>query len=170
MRGLEISAAPERQPGEGRGPGPGEVVVVGRAVDRQLGVPEGGGCVTSDQRQRSPVHLDRPGQAGELRLVDDDHSRRTRLRPLAVVGGRLQPPLRIPQTFLDSLELVAGHQRPDEANREHRPHPNDLVGDDVEPATDGGLLPVPLQRRDGQLDQVRCPLDVAGGQRVADRR
>ena len=42
MRGLEISAAPERQPGDGRGPGPDDVVLVGRSVDRQLGVPEGG--------------------------------------------------------------------------------------------------------------------------------
>ena len=58
----------------------------------------------------------------------------------------------------------------DEADREHRPHPNDLVGDDVEPAADGGLLPVPLQRRDGQFDQVRCPLDVPGGECVADSR
>ena len=36
------------------------------------------GASPRDQRQRGPIHLDRPGQAGELRLVDDDHPRRRR--------------------------------------------------------------------------------------------
>ena len=172
MRGLEISAGP-RTPAP-RGPSAAARVTwscVGGAVDRQPGVPS----VARVRHLRANASAARyismaPGRRAELLLVDDDHLCRTPVRPVAVVRGRLQPPLRVLQTFLDALELVAGHQPADEADREHRPHPNHLVGDDVDPATDRGVLPVPPQRRDGQFDQVGCPLDVPGRQRMADRR
>ena len=78
-----------------------------------------------------------------------------RLRPRVVGGGRLQPALRIPQALFNALGLGADHQSSDEADREHWAHPHELVRDDVEPAADGGLLPAPSQRRDGQLDPAQ---------------
>jgi hypothetical protein len=77
VRGLEVPATPEREPHEGRRPGPGEVVVLGSTVDRPLGVADGGGPVASDQCQGGAAHLDHPGKARELCLVDDDHPRQT---------------------------------------------------------------------------------------------
>ena len=45
-----------------------------------------------------------------------------------------------------------------------------VVGKLVDPLAQRGLLPVAAQLGDRQLDQVGRPLDVAGGQRVPDRR
>ena len=102
-------------------------------------------------------------------MVDDDRPRRRRPRAHMVTAG-FQPPLDVPQPVLDALELPDRHQRPDEVHREHGPLPDHVVGDGVQPAPDGGLLAVPAQLRDGQLDQRRGPFDVGGGQRMADRR
>ncbi len=67
-------------------------------------------------------------------------------------------------------ELSTGHQCPDEAERQHRSCLHHLVRDDLEPGGDGGLLPVPLQRRHRELGEVRCPVDVTGGDRVPHGR
>jgi hypothetical protein len=168
VRGLELAVTPEGEPHEGRRPGSGEVVAVGGTVDRPPGVADGGGGVAPDQGQGGAVHLDRPGKARQLSLVDDDHPRRRGWRARVLTAG-LQPALDVGQPLLDALELPAGHQRPDEAHREHGPGPDHVVGDGVEPAPDGGLLPVPALGRDRQLDEPRRPLDVPDGQGVADR-
>jgi hypothetical protein len=123
VRGLEVPTAPEREPHQGRCPGLGEVVLVGRAVDGPLGVVDGGGRVASNQGQGGAVHLHRPGKPQKLSPVDHDHPLREGPRA-RMVTGRLQPPLDVLQPVLDAVELAAGHQRPDEAHREHRPGPD----------------------------------------------
>ena len=171
IRGLELPAAPIRQPRQAGSTSPDDVIPGCRPVDRQLGVPQGSGEVIPHQRQCGPIHLDRSGEAAELRIVADDRPLSTLWKGVTVIGSdRRQGLLDVPQTFLDAVELVAGHQRSDEADREDRPPPNDSVGQDIEPAADDGLLPVPLQVRDGQLDQIGGPLDVPGSQGVPDRR
>jgi hypothetical protein len=93
--GLEVAATPACEPHEGRCPGSGEVVRFSRAVDRPLGVVDGGGYVASNQGQAGVVHLDRPGKARELSLVDDDHPLRWGPRARTVIG-RLQPASGVP--------------------------------------------------------------------------
>ena len=146
-----------------------EVVVLRRKLERPPGVPHGAGHVAPSQGQRGAVHLDRPREAAELLVVDDDHLRRRGLRVPRGTGRRVQPPLGVPQPGLDALELAASQQRPGIPDAEHGPDPDQLVGKRLEPATQRGLLPAPAHGRDRQLDQVRRPLEVLGGQRVADR-
>ena len=67
-------------------------------------------------------------------------------------------------------ELSAGHQRTDEAQGQHWSRLHHRVGDDGEPGGDGCLLPVPLQRRHRQLDEVRRPVDVSGSERMPHGR
>ena len=72
------------------------------------------------------------------------------------------------QPLLDSLDLAGNQQCPGKGNAEHRPDPDHVVGEFLEPATHHGLLPGPAHGRDRQLDQVRRPPEISGGQRVAD--
>ena len=141
VRGLEVAASPAREPREGRCPGSGEVVLFSRTVDRPLGVVDGGGSVASNQGQGGPVHLDHRGKALELALVDDHHPLRRGPRAVTVLwaAATARPPAAAPRR----PRTPRRHQRPDVAHREHRPDPDHVVGDGLEPAPDRGLLPAP---------------------------
>src|SRR5919112_1892277 len=52
---------------------------------------------------------------------------------------------------------------------EHGPAVEYFVRERLEPAKQGGLLSTPAHARPCQLDQVRRPLEILGGQRVLDR-
>src|SRR6266540_5066880 len=54
-------------------------------------------------------------------------------------------------------------------NAEHGPAVDQLVGQRLEPAKHRGFLSTPAHGWHGQLDQVRRPLEILSGQRVADR-
>ena len=117
------------------------------------------------QGQRGPVHRDRAGAGG---------TRRRRRRPSGG-GSRGRAPSSSHRSAscrraLDAVELAAGQQRPDEADAEHRP-----AADDARrgaPRASRATSPPAGRWRmagSGQLDQVGRPVEVAGGQRVADR-
>ena len=170
VRGLEVAVAPVREPGQGRCPGAGEVVVVGRAADRQLGVPDGGGHVAANQCQRGAVHLDRPREAAELLLVEDDHPRRRRLRPLlvgrAVVQARSTSRSR-PSTPSNSPPVINAPTRPTASTGRTRTTSSGRASSQPRIVASCRLL---RRAGDGQLDQLRCAFDVPGGQRMANRR
>ena len=107
MGGIEISLAPERQPRESGRRAASHVVLLGGAVDRQLGVPVHVGSVTSSQRQRGSIHLDCCGETDKLLLVHHDHLRRTPVRPGAVVRGRLEP---LGAEFISASEALCNAQ------------------------------------------------------------
>jgi hypothetical protein len=102
VRGHEVAAAPEREALECRGRRPDEVVPFRGAVDRRLGVPDGGVDVAPDERQACAVHRDRGGQTGQLALVDDDRG-----CPRPAVVPRLQ----------QALDVAAGQSVPDRGHR-----------------------------------------------------
>ena len=54
-------------------------------------------------------------------------------------------------------------------NAEHGPAAEQLVGERLQPAKQGGLLSTPAHAWPCQFDQVRRSLEILGGQRVADR-
>jgi hypothetical protein len=66
-------------------------------------------------------------------------------------------------------ELAVGHARPHEAGGEHRPPLEQLDGQRLEPASEGGLLARLPHRRDGQLDEVGSLFEVVARHRVANR-
>jgi hypothetical protein len=124
------------------------------------------GCarVATHQCQRGAVHLDRPRQARKLTSIGNNHFPGRGLR----ARGDHQPLLGVPQSVLDAPELPAGHQRPDETDREDGPDPNDLIRDSIEPTLDRALLTTLAEIGHGQLHEARSRLDVAGGDGVAD--
>src|SRR6266581_5601091 len=54
-------------------------------------------------------------------------------------------------------------------NAEHGPAAEQLVGERLQPAKQGGLLSTPAHAWPCQFDQVRRSREIRGGQRVADR-
>ena len=93
---------------------------------------------------------------------------RTCVRPV-------EPALGVLQVAVDPLDGSGGQQCRDVAVAEHRPDLQQLLGQQLDPAAQQGLLPVPEQRRHRQLHQLRGPVrsDVrrsrAGSPRTARR-
>ena len=85
------------------------------------------------------------------------------------VGG-VQPPLGVPQARLDALELAADHQRPGIARSLSTGLTRITSSGSAssQPRSVASCRSLP-HRRDRQLDQVRRPLEILAGQRVADR-
>jgi hypothetical protein len=83
--------------------------------DGQLRVPMSAGHVTRHQGQTGPVQLHDARQPGQLRLVGDQHPRRTRAGACTVDAARWQPPFDVPQPPWSVVELTHRHQRRDEA-------------------------------------------------------
>ena len=164
---LQVTVGPAGESGGGSGPGPGQVVVLGGAGDGELGVGDGLGRVTADERERGAVQLECSRYAVPLRSVRHRCSRWRFAR--LTVGPRCgKALLEVAQAFRDAGELAVGHQCRDETERQHGPGLHHVVGEEREPGHHRRLLPVPLQRTDRELGEVGCPFDVAGGQGMAD--
>src|SRR6266536_819991 len=149
VRRLEVPARPGREPQEPRCPGTAEVVLLRRTIERPPGVPHGAEHIAPSQGLCGTVQLDRPREAAKFLVVDDDHLRRWGLGSLTDILRCVQPPLGVPQSGLNALELAASQQRPGKPNAEHGPDAAQLVGKRLEPATHRGLLPAPTHGRNG---------------------
>jgi hypothetical protein len=108
--------------------------------------------------QRRPEHRDVPGNATQLPLIFRSQSRR-----------RVHPSLHVVQAVFDTGQLSARQQRAGEANAQDRPATDYLVGERLHPCPQLQLLPRLAELRKRRLDQYRRSLDVATGERVADR-
>ena len=89
--------------------------------------------------------------------------------PLAAAWRAVQPALGVPQAGLDALGLASHEDGPGVAVAQHGPCPDQLVGERLQPPTEGRLLPVAGRRRHRELDEVRGSREVLAGHRVADR-
>ena len=171
VRGLEIPARPGREPQQRRLPQPRPrwsssatrssarraCVTVPATSPRTRARAARYSSIAAGRRRNSSSSTTTIAAAGAWRSVTG-------------IRRRVQPPLGVPQACLDALELAARQQRPDEPDAEHRPDPDHLVGQRLEPAdAPSASCRLLAHGRDRQLDQVRRPLEVLGGQRVADR-
>ena len=84
------------------------------------------------------------------------------------VFRRVQPPFGGLEERLDAVELTSSHEGADISHRQHRSDLEQLAGKRLEPPAQGGLLSSLPHRRVRELHQVRRPLEVLSGQRVAD--
>ena len=143
LRRLEVSRAPGGQPGQGGGGAARQVVVVEREVQRPLREGDGAVDVSCHQRQAGAVDRDLGRQPAEPLVVHDDHS----------VRGIVQPALGVLQQRLDALHGAGGQARAGQGVAEHRPDPEHLVGEHLQPAPQRRLAPVPAHGRHLQLHQ-----------------
>ena len=137
---------PGRQPGQGRGGRPDEVVVLGRPVEGALRRgrwwPPGRRAMLSASAARYISMA-----AGTAR------ARRGRRRPARRRAARAAARCR-PAARLDAGELVAGHQPADQADGEDRAVADDVVGEGVGPAR-GSRPRAALRRSAGMASSIR---------------
>ncbi|HVL06028.1 MAG TPA: hypothetical protein VM388_08570 [Acidimicrobiales bacterium] len=160
--GVEVAVRPVRQPEERGSCAPLENVLLADELEHPAGVGHRAGHVAVQPGQRGPVHGDGARQHAELRFVHDHHRRRFGLRCV-------EPPLGRAQELFHAGEVAGGHARSHQAGGQHRPPLEDLGRERLEPAAQGGLLARLAHGGDGQLDEVRGPLEVVGRHGVADR-
>jgi hypothetical protein len=128
-------------------------------------VRDSGVQVAGGECERGAVHLDAGVYRPVRRVVHDDHPGRRFFGPGAV--RRAQCVLDVGQPGGDGVELRPLCQRTDEADREHRPGPDHVVGQCLDPASELRFAPLALHHRQGTLHEVGGRTNVAGSQRMA---
>ena len=168
VRRLEVPAAPGGEPDERRP----RLRDRGGRPPRAARAPAGRSspCAPASPRQqrlRGAVDRDPAREAAELVLVHHDHLGRR--PPARHVPGSRPATARRPAAAARHRRVAGGHQRPDEADAEHRPD-----GEERPRAASPTSAAAVASRRSRlmaghrQLHQVRRALEVLGGQGVVD--
>ena len=168
VRGLEVAAGPERQSRQARRPGPGQVVIRHREVDRAPGVPHRARDVAPGQGQAGPVHLDLPGRRAKACRSTTTISAPQPLARSPSPGGvssHRSASRSRPSTPSNSLIAISAPTNPTLSTGRTRTSSSGISSSHPRTVASCRLR---LSARDGQLDQVRCALKVSGGQGVAD--
>ena len=165
VRHLEVAGRPGRQPAQGGGGAPGEVVVLQRDVERPPGVLDRGVDVAAHEGQPGAVDGDVGRQPEELVLVHDDHAGRGAVPASAASSQRSasssssSTPSKVPVDIRAPARLLqrTGRTRSTSSGR--------LSSQ----AAQRRLSSVPAQGGHLQLDQGGRAREVAAGHRVPDR-
>ena len=169
-RGLEVTVAPGRQPGEGGRAGAGEVVVLGRPILGPPGVPGDACHVTAIQRQCGPVELDDARQARQLVLVGDD------VEAVEAEGARPSAALLVSShCWMPSRRCSTSSNSPADVNAPTNRAPSTgrtRTTSSGMTSTQPRMVPscrVRCSPRDGELDEDGRAVDISRGQGVPHR-
>ena len=166
---IEISPRPRGEAEQPCGRPTPEVVVLADEAEGLPGIQGARGEIAQRQRMCGAVHCYRTREPASRRLVTHDGGGGPGLWSLRIICRRVKPALGVPQPVVNPAEVAAGQQRSGVADAKGGPGADHLVGEGLIPAQRSGLLPLLVQRWRGQLDQIRRPRVVPGGERVADR-